>query len=273
MPPVPIAHRDDEFNQWQLDVYAQIEPRHFWFAGRRRFLLHAVRRELRRLPPHPTAPSAVDLGGGCGGWIKYLGQAMAGTFPELALADSSLRALDLAGQVLQPSIRRYQVDLRQLGWSNRWDVAFLLDVLEHIRDDEQVLAEIHCALRPGGLLFVTAPALDVLRTYNDDLERHVRRYSRSGFQRLARRGGFELADARYFMFLLSPLLLASRAFPPDVERMSPQERIELYQRTHAVPPAIVNCCLRLVFGLETPLGHWVRFPWGTSILGVFRKPR
>jgi hypothetical protein len=30
--------------------------------------------------------------------------------------------------------------------------------------------------------------------------------------------------------------------------------------------------LAAVFAAETPLGHFLRFPWGTSVLGVFRKP-
>ena len=40
----------------------------------------------------------------------------------------------------------YQVDLLQLGWENRWDLAFMLDVLEHIPDDVEVLRQTAAAL-------------------------------------------------------------------------------------------------------------------------------
>lgn len=271
-PSPPVAHRDDEFAEAQLDVYASIEARHFWFAGRRRFVTYAVRQAMARFFPSATSLRAIDLGAGTGGWAAHLMRAMPARFAEIAVADSSRRALELAAAVAGPAVARYHADLRRLGWHQRWDVVFLLDVLEHIADDRQVLDEIARSLCPGGLLFVTTPALGALRTYNDDLEHHVRRYSRGDFQRLAKAAGLKLVDARYFMFLLSPLLIASRRFGSNVERLSRDERLACYRRTHRVPWLPVNATLRAVFSLETPLGHWIRFPWGTSILGVFRKP-
>lgn len=267
-----VKHRDDEFNQAQLEIYAQIEPRHFWFAGRRRFVLRALRRAWPRLGTDQSAPSAIDLGAGCGGWIAYLAAQMPGQFSELAIADSSLRALELARATVGPRVARYHVDLRRLEWSNRWDVVFLLDVLEHISDDRLVMREVARALRPGGLLFLTAPALEALRTSNDEIEHHVRRYSRRDFQVLADASGLRLADARYFMFFLSPLLLASRLVGPNVKRLAPDERLRHYARTHRLPCRPINACLRAIFSAETPLGHWLPFPWGTSVLGILQKP-
>ncbi len=271
-PSQPVAHRGDEFNEAQLDVYAEIEPRHFWYAGRRRFIAHAVRRSLPRFFQPSSGLCAIDLGAGCGGWIAHLAATLPAPFTELAIADSSPRALELAKAVVGPSVARYQVDLRRLEWRERWDIIFLLDVLEHIADDETVLDQIARALRPGGLLFIAVPALNILRSYNDDLERHVRRYSHRDFRRLAGISGLDLIDSRYFMFFLSPLLVGSRLFGPDVARLRDDERLDLYRRTHRVPWAPVNVLLRWIFNLESPLGHWVHFTWGASILGVFRKP-
>lgn len=271
-PSPPVAHRGDEFNESQLDVYAEIEARHFWFAGRRRFVTRAVQRAIARSLPSASDLRAIDLGAGTGGWAAHLMRAMPDRFREIAVADSSRRALELAARVAGPSVARYQVDLRRLGWHERWDVVFLLDVLEHIADDRLVVEQIARSLRPGGLLFVTTPALGALRTYNDDLEHHVRRYSGGDFRRLAEVAGLELVDARYFMFLLSPLLLVSRAFGPNIDRMTAEERLACYRRTHRVPCRPLNAALGWVFKLETPLGHWIRFPLGTSILGIFFKP-
>ena len=50
------------------------------------------------------------------------------------------------------------------------------------------------------------------------------------------------------------------------------DRAELQRRTHAVPPAPLNSLLTAVFALETPLGLMLPFPFGTSVLGIFRKP-
>lgn len=271
VPRTPVSHRDEEYDSHGFDVLRDMQDRHFWYLGRHRFLYHAFQRALRRQPGLPERLDAIDLGGGCGGWVSYLHARCPERFNELALADSSADALKLAGPVVGAAIRRYQIDLLNLEWHDRWDAAFLLDVLEHIPEDLEALQEIRRALRPGGLLFVTTPALRFFWSYNDDLAHHVRRYAHRDFADLARRAGYELCCSRYFMFFLSPLLLLSRLRSPDIARMTPEQIREHLNHTHRVPAAPINQALRLIFSLETPLGHVVPFPWGTSILGVFRK--
>jgi SAM-dependent methyltransferase len=178
----------------------------------------------------------------------------------------------LAGGVLDADVRRYQIDLLDLQWQQRWDVAFLLDVLEHIPQDLQVLREAREALRLGGLLFVTVPALKCFWTYNDECAHHVRRYSRADFARLAEGSGMELCYTRYFMFFLSPLLLLSRWFGPDVKKMDQRQLKQHLAQTHRVPSWPVNALLGGIFAAETPLGLWCPFPWGTSVLAVMRRP-
>lgn len=271
-PEVPVLHRDDEYDSHGFDLLREMQGRHFWYQGRHRFLLGALQDELKRRLPSGKALTAIDLGGGCGGWITYLQARLPHAFSELALSDSSLRALELARATVGESVSRYQTDLLSLGWENRWDAAFLLDVLEHIPEDGAALRQIQQALKPGGLLFVTTPALQCFWSYNDELAHHVRRYAKADFQRLAETTGLKLLRARYFMFLLSPLLWLSRLKRPDLERMSEEDRQRLMARTHRVPAGPVNGLLRGIFELETPLGLKLPFPWGTSILGVFQKP-
>jgi SAM-dependent methyltransferase len=272
VPYIPVTHRDEEYDQQGFETLLQMQQDHFWYCGRHRFLRAAVRRTLglsqnalrRQL-------TAVDLGGGCGGWIAYLHQKARGIFGELALADSSRKALDLAGSVLPVETPRYHVDLLNLHWRERWDVIFLLDVLEHMPQDALVMSEIARALKPGGVLFLTTPALERFRTWNDEAVHHYRRYACKDLRQLASKTGLELLDARYFMFFLSPFLLASRLKRPPLETMSQAEIAELLARTHCVPSPVVNSICAMIFAAETPLGLLVPFPWGTSILGIYRK--
>jgi hypothetical protein len=74
------------------------------------------------------------------------------------------------------------------------------------------------------------------------------------------------------MFFLSGLLYLSRSGKRNVRDMTPGDIQKLVARTHRVPFAPLNALLSWVFALETPLGNWLPFPWGTSILAVFRKP-
>jgi SAM-dependent methyltransferase len=276
-PTAAVQHRDEEYDSRGFQFLRQMQDDHFWYRGRHRFLLHSLRRHLRILGRHPDSLRFVDLGGGCGGWIRYLMKHYRGDVKELALADSSLRALEFGRDVLPDTVRTYQIDLLRLGWENRWDVAFLLDVLEHIPNDGDALRQIGEALAPGGLLFITTPALNRFWTWNDDVAKHQRRYCIADYRALAASSGLELLDARYFMFFLSPLLLAQRFLirPPAASPQSQEyetQEYETMERTHRIPRPSVNAALAAIFACETPVGHYLPFPWGTSVLAVFRRP-
>lgn len=272
-PTVAVVHRDDEYDSLALGLLREMQSRHFWYRGRHRFLQQALELQVQQSFQTSNALSAIDLGGGCGGWISWLEKRLPDKFGELALSDSSLRALEMAGSVVGEKVARYQTDLLRLGWRDRWDVTFLLDVLEHIPSDVEVLLQIRQALKPGGLLFVTTPALKFFWSFNDEIAHHVRRYAKRDFRRLAEATGLVLLRASYFMFFLSPLLWLSRLKRPHMANMEKDEILALLERTHRVPVAAANTLMNVIFGLETPLGLRLPFPWGTSILGVFQKPR
>jgi SAM-dependent methyltransferase len=271
LPPTAVQHREAEYHSQAFDVLRDMQERHFWYRGRHRFLLHAVKRFAPNLSAHPQR--VIDLGGGCGGWVSYLGDANPFAMSELGLTDSSPTALAISRDRLPRSVKLFHADLLNLQWQNRWDVAFLLDVLEHIPDDVAALRQIHTALAPGGLLFVTVPALQAFWSWNDELIGHQRRYTTRELGTLAADAGFELLDARYFMFFLSPLLFVSRLLQKGkVKTLSDAQRWQLADAMHKVPAMPINSALSAVFGAETPLGHWTSFPWGTSLLAVLRKP-
>ena len=267
LPPLEIRHRAEEYEEDVFETLCDMQSRHFWYQGRHKFLLTALNRHLANAG-QPF--SAIDLGGGVGGWVNYLNKHREDDFFPLALADSSIEALTLAAPVLPPLVKRYQVDLMNLHMDEQWDVAFLLDVIEHIPDDLRVLQQVHSALKPGGYLFITAPAFQRFWSYNDDAAKHLRRYERSDFDRLAKQSGFTLCDSRYFMFFLSPLYLLSR-LAINSSSMTAKQRKDLMIKQHKVPVAPINKALSAVFSLESSLGHLIKFPWGTSILGVFKK--
>jgi len=56
--------------------------------------------ELEGMPSPERGLHAIDLGDGCGRWILYVQQRLPHAFSELALSDSSRRALELAGPLV-----------------------------------------------------------------------------------------------------------------------------------------------------------------------------
>ena len=75
------------------------------------------------------------------------------------------------------------------------------------------------------------------------------------------------------MFLLSPLFWISQALNQrKVRDLTPDERLLLAQQGDATPGRLSNALLAAVFAAETPMGHRLPFPWGTSLLAVLEKP-
>jgi hypothetical protein len=110
-------------------------------------------------------------------------------------------------------------------------------------------------------------------SWNDEVVKHKRRYDVAQLQSAAERAGLVTLDMRYFMFLLSPLLVVSRKLhQPRLAELDHEAQWALIEKTHAVPAAPINGLLASIFSLETPLSKLVHFPWGTSLLGVFRRP-
>ncbi len=138
-PPSPVQHRDDEYDNRGFEMLARMQREHFWYLGRRRFVLHGIHRWLAAEGMSNRPLRVIDLGGGCGGWMTFLAKAKRFTTAELALADSSESALRHAEADLPVEVSRYQIDLLDLHWRDRWDLSFLLDVLEHIPQQESAL--------------------------------------------------------------------------------------------------------------------------------------
>ena len=271
VPRVRPNHRNDEYDEMGFEVIIRMQREHFWYRGRHKLLLNAFEKEISQHRGQTKGLRAIDMGGGCGGWLEYIHTHSPDMFSEIALGDSSMRALSLAEHVVGSFAKRYQIDLLNLAWAETWDVVFLLDVLEHIPNHEEVLRQIYRSLRPGGLLFVTTPALNFFWTYNDDLALHQRRYARQDFQILAEQTNFELLRTNYFMFLLSPALFLSRMlFRPPKPATPEQLKAHLIQ-THRVPSQPVNGLLTKLFSFEAAMINSVNFPWGTSILAVLKR--
>ena len=168
----------------------------------------------------------------------------------------------------------FKVDLLNLPWKDRWDVVFLLDVFEHIPDHEEALRQIYRVLATGGLLFITTPALQMFWSWNDELARHVRRYSGADFRHLSAACGYRLLRVKLLHVLSQPAAAGHEARRPPGPQGHAARTVErkLIIKMHSVPGPIINTVLGLIFSCETPLGHYLPFPWGSSILAVLRKP-
>lgn len=113
-----IITRENEYSEQGFSMLVKMQERHFWYRGRHRFLMEAV---SRYLPESGQPFSANDLGGGVGGWVRYLAQHRPEGFVPLGLADSSM-----AASVLPPNVQSYQIDSRHFPPLGEAKLIFLL---------------------------------------------------------------------------------------------------------------------------------------------------
>jgi SAM-dependent methyltransferase len=78
-----------------------------------------------------------------------------------------------------------------------FESAVLINVLEHIEDDDSVLRELSATLKPGGRLILWVPAFMFLYSDFDRQIGHYRRYRKGGLRRRLTEAGFTVTDIRY----------------------------------------------------------------------------
>jgi SAM-dependent methyltransferase len=78
-----------------------------------------------------------------------------------------------------------------------YDSAVVVNVLEHIEDDDQALRALAEGVRPGGAVLLWVPAFEFLYSRFDKEVGHFRRYTRRDLVSKARRAGLEPVAVRY----------------------------------------------------------------------------
>src|SRR3990172_2048983 len=158
---------------------AQLEQEHWWYRARQVILERAIDRLVGR----PERSLAIGVGA-----VREAEMLSQRThLVAIDKAQISKRCAELALAV--------QSDAAALPFSDgAFDAAFILDVLEHIEEDDVVLQEIRRVLRPGGARSVTVPAFMFLYGRQDRMSEHKRRYRRRDLMHLVERLGLEGQD-------------------------------------------------------------------------------
>ena len=207
------------FSEAKQAMLAPIEHEHFWFIARKQVILSFTPREGRML----------DIGCGNGTVTNYL----------------KSYGIDIEG--VEGS------DVNYLPFECEYDTIGLFDVLEHT-NDIRALGEIYKALKPGGVLVATVPALSMLWGYQDRLG-HRKRYNKLELTAIIRAMGFEIERVSYFCMLILPLTFL-------VKKLSTFE-------LKRVP--VVNGLLLAIMELECQLLKYRNLPFGSSLIVRARK--
>lgn len=106
---------------------------------------------------------------------------------------------------------------------------YSLNVLEHIEEDDTVLALWHRKLAPGGRLLVYVPAFQVLFSSMDRKVGHHRRYRKGPLKQQLAAAGFDIENIRYADSLGFVAALAYRTIDSGRGEINPAT-LRLYDR-------------------------------------------
>lgn len=243
------------FDEESFDHLPDAEERSFWFRSRNTLIVWALRRYF------PQARSMLEVGCGTGFVLAGVREA----FPHIRLVGAELfpAGLRVAAKRV-PDAELIEMDARQIPFREEFDVVGAFDVLEHVEEDEQVLAQIQQALRPGGGLLITVPQHQRLWSVVDEYSHHVRRYGRDELLEKVRAAGFDVLRSTSFVSLLLPALALSRIRLRRRETFDPLTEYRM--------PSLLDSGLGWVLAAERGLIRaGLRLPIGGSLLVVARR--
>ena len=255
------------YQEKDIKIQKRMHKYHFWYIGRSRFIFHIAKKIIHK---NKKPVTILDIGGGSGNWAKYLWEKLHHKIQEIAILEPFLTRSLADRYHLPRDIKIIKSDLFQIKNKYRWDVIFLLDVLEHVRDEKKAFKKISQILKKDGYLIMTVPALKFFWSQNDQYAGHFRRYSTQDCTNITKGTGLKIVNCRYFMFFLSLFLWITRKliFKRKMTNKTLNNKVKIQYLKHNV---LFNKVCTYVFNLETPIGHHINFPWGTSVLAVYKK--
>jgi 2-polyprenyl-3-methyl-5-hydroxy-6-metoxy-1,4-benzoquinol methylase len=139
--------------------------------------------------------------------------------------------------------------------SQHFDAVIALDVIEHIEDDVDAVKRMREALKPGGTLVLSVPALSALYGPKDTEVGHFRRYDKPDLLSVIDHAGLEVQRCRYWNLLgVAPVWLSNKRG----KRLD-----ESLRYSKSAPKRMLNRALRFWFEyLENPLSP----PLGMTLL-------
>ena len=229
---------------------AKNEARHWWFRGRRQIVSLVLRETLG----NQESVRILDAGCGSGGNLELLSQ-----FGSVSAFEHDDTARNTATNRSGLDVRTGTLPGAVPTFDTYFNIVTLLDVLEHVTEDQQSLETLSSLLATGGSILITVPALPELWSEHDVIHQHKRRYTRETLTNVCEAAGLTVKHVRYFNTLLLPLAKLHRKYCKKRNQSSNEDEL---------PPTLLNEILYAIFTLESFLFRLTRFPTGLSLVAV-----
>lgn len=251
-----LAAASEGFDASAFPILAQLEAKNFWFRGRNRLIIYAIKHYF------PQAQNFLEIGCGTG----FVLQGIEKNLPHLTCSGSEIfsRGLEFANQRLSKTTL-FQMDARKIPFTEEFDIIGAFDVLEHIEQDQDVLGQMYQATKIGGGIILTVPQHPWLWSQSDTYAHHFRRYVKQDLIIKLKAAGFKVVKVTSFVSLLLPLMLISR--------LNQQSKSKKYDPSSELKVSgTLNQILEKVLDIERWLIQLgLSFPLGGSLLVIAYK--
>lgn len=147
---------------------------------------------------------------------------------------------------------------------NTIDAVVILNVLEHIENDNAALKQIHRILKPGGIMVLEVPAGPHLFDVYDKILMHFRRYKLSDLAKTLGRHHFKILKKSHLGFFIYP------GFQFVKKRNKKHLKNPIHEQTELVKNDISktanNSLLHLLMKTELAIGKFISYPLGIRCL-------
>jgi SAM-dependent methyltransferase len=234
----------------------EVEQYSFWFQHRNR----CISTVLKRFPP---AGAVFDIGGGNG----FVTLAIRNMGHEAVLVEPSIVGVRNAiARGLSPVIC---ATLEDAGfYPQTLPAVGLFDVVEHIDDDQSFLSTVHRLLIPGGRIYITVPAYNILWSDEDNYAGHYRRYTSHMLTQTLKNAGFHVEYVTY-IFAMLPLPIFVLRSLPYLLGLRQGISIEQERREHRQMKGLIGRLVGFLFEAELCAIRGVsQVPFGSSCMAV-----
>jgi len=239
--------------------YHDLERKHWWFQVRGEILMDHLRPFCDQ--PHLRILNVGAATGRTSELLREFGEVRSIEFDE----DCCQFAREQSGIAME------QGSILDLPFADgSFDLVCAFDVLEHVVEDRRGAAELERVCKPGGMICVTVPAYMFLWSQHDDVNHHLRRYTRGELAQL-----FEARLQPVYQSYFNSLLFTPIALFRLLSALSPfkkQERADAGSDFFVMNSPLLTRVFYHVFRLERHLiARGISLPMGVSILSSWRK--
>lgn len=202
---------------------------------------------------HPY--ECLDIGSGYGNFSKQIEEETNFTSDSVDVDNNIKKKIRTKGKFFY-----YDINTRKL--KKKYDIIFLLDVLEHIDNQKKFLDSCFFHLKKGGLMVINVPALNIFYSNYDKAVGHIRRYNLYQIKSLFKNKNIIIL--KYWGILLIPLLLMRKILL--IFKKNEKDIIELGMDTNSM---LKNLILKSLKKIEL---NFIKQSFvGSSIICIVKK--